>query len=203
GEAPRGEIGSRDRRGERVGELLGGEDAFAHEPLAERPVVLPRADLRRTQERFLPENVGEPALLEGMPDAHLTISATWNTGRYMTMMIPPISTPISSISNGSISAMTRARRLSSTSSQNCATPESIASRPPEASPTSIIRAAIGGIRVLARTAWPRLPPSVTCFVACLRRSRYNWLVSEPPAVRSASTSGVPPASNVASERASC
>src|SRR6266581_2806092 len=100
--------------GERLGELLAGDDALAQQTLAELRLGFLARDLHLADEASLKEDIGQPAGLERMP--HLMMSAMWNTGRYMTMMMPPMRSPISSISSGSISAMTRARRPSSTSS---------------------------------------------------------------------------------------
>src|SRR5262249_37502543 len=102
--------------GERLRQQLGAHAARAAEPLAELLVAFLRSDARGRGQALLPEDVGEPALLERMPVAHLMTSATWNTGRYMTMMMPPIRMPISSMRSGSISAIARASRVSSTSS---------------------------------------------------------------------------------------
>jgi len=82
--------------------------------LAELRLGFPGRNLPLVDKATLEENLGQRARLERMP--HLMMSAMWNTGRYMTMMMPPMRSPISSISSGSTSAMTRARRLSRTSS---------------------------------------------------------------------------------------
>ena len=106
--------GQSELSGERLGELLGGDRALAHQALAKLHLGFLGRNLPLVDKAPLEENLGQRARLERM--LHLMMSAMWNTGRYMTMMMPPMRSPISSISSGSTSAMTRARRLSSTSS---------------------------------------------------------------------------------------
>src|SRR3989338_5519747 len=93
-------------------QLLGRHDAVPDQGFAKPPFVRPRSRLHLLHARVTTRNQNLVQMLTKERVRHRMTSARLKMGRYITIMMPPIMSPISSTSAGSTSVMIRASRFS-------------------------------------------------------------------------------------------